>query len=90
MSSEHDSSEDSPLGGEPYYIECALPQDISCDGLRHYWAIFDEETNRWFPQESGCPHHAHNRAVDSYWFHRDRDMSHADALALVRAHGGDI
>lgn len=46
------------------YRECNyLGDDVMCDGLNHYWAVFDEDTNRWYPIDGSCPHRSHNREV---------------------------
>jgi hypothetical protein len=76
---------------EPQERTCSLPPEISCDGLSHYWAIWDEELRRSIPVDGSCPLRHHNRAVRSYWrFCDDDGMSRADALAAVRAHGGEL
>lgn len=73
---------------DPLY--CRTPRGIGCDGIDHHWAVFDEDINRWVPLDGSCPHRHRNRAVDSYWRFREDGLGHADALAAVRAHGGDL
>lgn len=72
------------------YRYCATPRTIECDGIRHYWAIWDEDVTRWVPVDGACPHRGTNRAIVSYDRFRDDGLSHADAVAHVRAHGGDL
>lgn len=69
---------------------CSLPPSISCDGTTHAAAVWDEDLNRWMPVDSSCPHLRHNRAIDAYWRERNDGLSHADALAIVRAHGAEF
>jgi hypothetical protein len=72
------------------YRTCRTPSYMQCDGMGHYWAIWDEDINRHVPVDGQCPHRHHNRALDTYWSFRDSGLSPDAALALVRAHGGDL
>lgn len=69
---------------------CSVPSTVSCDGITHAWAVWDEDLNRSVPVDGSCPHRHHNRAVAAYWRERDDGLSHADALAIVRAYGAEF
>jgi hypothetical protein len=62
---------------------CNTPEDVSCDGLGHYWAVWDEDTNRSYPVDGHCPHRAHNSQIKSYDKLRDWGHSHEEACAIA-------
>lgn len=72
------------------YRTCRLGHGMECDGLEHYWAAWDEDLCKWVHVNMSCPLRHWNRARLSYERFRDDGLSHHAAVAMVRAHGGDL
>lgn len=45
------------------YRFCDLGERVDCDGLGHFYAVWDEELRRSIPVDGSCPHRDHNREV---------------------------